>query len=119
MIVYSNAVMSDDAYAEGLGLSNIMVILLVSSVFRFLIHVGGVFIREDVILWNRLVSRMIFPNVATIIIWFICLQPPKLMMNALSAMNFVTGGNSTLPNWDGTYLIPDTDFYLMTAAMIV
>jgi len=119
VFIYMNSAKN---YAEDLGITNLMIVLLACSCYRFLVHVIGPFIREDVIMWNRFVSRMIFPNVATIVIWFMFLTPPTLLESTVVAINFVTGGNSTaltLPTHGTNFLIPNLDFALLTASMIV
>lgn len=121
--VYTNSV----NYASDLGLTNVMIVLLACSCYRFLIHLIGPFIREDSILWNRFFGRMIFPNVATIAIWFILLMPPTLLVNSLNALAVFAASNSNsstpvslqLPTHGTTFLIPTTDFILLTVSMLV
>lgn len=108
-VVFAHAL---NDWGSKLGLTNVAIVLMVCSIYRFFVHIVGPFIREDVVMWNRFVSRMIFPNVATIVIWFIFLQPATIDKKLAQAANI---NITTYPN----FLIPDLDFALATVAMLV
>jgi hypothetical protein len=81
----------------------------------------GPLIREDVIWWNRFVSRMIFPNVATIVIWVILLQPPPLykMLMQVALSGNLLGAANPVPTTGTTFLIPNKDFIMLTVSMLI
>lgn len=110
-------------YAPTLGIENMMVVLISCSTYRFLVHMIGPFIREDVIWWNKFVSRMIFPNVATIVIWVIFLQPPLLLSAVTRVFNTMTigaPGAAPAPSpVSTTFLIPTKDYIMLTVSMII
>lgn len=109
-------------YASTLGIENMMVVLICCSTYRFLVHLLGPFIREDVIWWNKFVSRMIFPNVATIVIWVFFLQPPLLFGAVAQMFNATNGAPGAAPSPSPvgtTFLIPTTDYIMLTVSMII
>lgn len=54
---------------------NHFAVLIACASYRLAVKSFSPFIREDAILWNRFVGRLIFPNVAMIAIWVIFITP--------------------------------------------